>query len=121
MVYSQYKKQRALHLYREGIKPPTITKMLGREGLKVSKSGVLKFLKRYKETGSISRKPGSGRPCKITPEMKALIDHQMELDDETTAMQIHSLLVSKVSTKLAQAKSTLLYLPCFLTVGIYKC
>lgn len=70
--------------------------MLGREGLKVTRSGILMFLKKYRETGSIARRPGSGRPCKITPAMKALIDEQMEKDDETTAVQIHTLLISKV-------------------------
>ncbi len=95
MVYSQYKKQRVLHFYREGYKSPTITKLLAKEGLRVSKNGVLKFLKRFTENGSIARKPGSGRPCKISPAMKSLIDEQMERDDETTAMQI---LISKVSS-----------------------
>ena len=98
MVYSGYKKQRVLHLHREGFKSPTIAKMLRNEGLKVSKYGVLKFLKRFKETGSIARKLGSGRPCKITPTTKALIDNQMEKDDETTAVQIHKLLLEMVSS-----------------------
>ena len=98
MVYSSYKKQRILYFHRAGLKPPTITKALAKEGLKTSKYGVMKFLKRYIDTGTIARRPGSGRPCKITPAMKALIDQEMERDDETTATQIHALLVSKVSS-----------------------
>ena len=41
------------------------------------------------------RKPGSGRPSKITAEVKALVEQQMRKDDETTAYQLHALLVSK--------------------------
>ena len=97
VVYSEYKKQRALSLYREGFNPPTISLMLRKEGLTASRYGILKFLKKFKETGSIARRPGSGRPTKITPDMKALIDRQMDSDDETTATQIHALLVQNVS------------------------
>ena len=39
------------------------------------------------------RTPGSGRPSKITAEVKALVERQMGHDDETTAAQLHVLLV----------------------------
>ena len=41
------------------------------------------FIKRFVKTGSI-RRHDSGRPLKITPEIKCFIDEQMEKDDETT-------------------------------------
>ena len=44
-------------------------------------------------TGTIVRTPGSGRPSKITAEVKALVERQMRHDDETTAAQLHVLLV----------------------------
>ena len=47
----------------------------------------------YKITGTIVRTPGSGRPSKITAEVKALVERQMRHDDETTAAQLHVLLV----------------------------
>jgi len=56
--------------------------------------GVAKFLKRFVETRSLSRKPGSGRPLSITPEMKALVEAKMREDDETTAYQLCALLLS---------------------------
>ena len=61
----------------------------------MSRFGVAKFLKHYKENGSITRKPGSGRPSKITMEIKQIVEEQMKKDDETTAYQLHSLLVAK--------------------------
>ena len=40
------------------------------------------------------RKAGLGRPSKITMEMKAIVEVKMREDDETTAYQLHALLVS---------------------------
>ena len=57
--------------------------------------GVSKFLKHYKEMGTIARKPGSGRLSKVTSRVKELVEEQMQMDDETTATQLHTLLVSK--------------------------
>ena len=95
MVYSSYKKQRILCLYFGGYKPSTIAKFLREEGMQASRRGVDKFIQRYRQTGTIARKPGSGRPSKITSEIKAIVDEQMRTDDETTAVQLHALLKSK--------------------------
>ena len=95
MVYSTYKKQRILYLYSQGYRPPTIKKMLGKENLQCSRVGVYKFLKLYNATRSISRKVGSGRPSKITAEIKQLVEEQMRIDDETTACQLHRMLTEK--------------------------
>ena len=58
----------------------------------MSQFGVIKH---YEQTGAISRKPGSGRPSKVTREIKLIVKEKMNKDDETTAYQLHSLLVSK--------------------------
>ena len=54
-----------------------------------------KFIKQYKRIRRISRKPGSGRPSKVTDEIKKIVDDQMEKDDETSGVQLHSLLLNK--------------------------
>ena len=96
MVYTDYIKQRIpYHHHHNKYKVPTIAKVLREESLKVSRVGVAKFLKLYEVSGSIARKPGSGRPSKITAEVKKIVEEQMQLDDETTAHQLHRLLVSK--------------------------
>lgn len=95
MVYSSYKLQRILQLHRNGLKAPTIVKILRDEGMTCSRFGVFKFLKWYQQTGSILRRPGSGRPSKITAEIKAIVEQQMQLDDETTAFQLHALLTAR--------------------------
>lgn len=93
MVFSEYVKLRILYHHNNGLKPYTIAKMLLEdEGIRVSKVGVWKFLKVYKNTGSTMRRPGSGRMSKITQRVKELVDQQMEMDDETTATQLHRLL-----------------------------
>ena len=63
------------------------------EGLNASRSGIVKFLKKYHTTGSIGRQPGSGRPMKITTQVLELVEQQMEKDDETTAIQLQKILV----------------------------
>ena len=69
MVYNTYKKQRILSLYSQGLKAPTIAKILREEGqLRCTRVGVAKFLKKFEETGSLSRRSGSGRPTKITSQ-----------------------------------------------------
>ncbi len=95
MVYSKYKKQRILFFHFQGIRPPTIAKLIREEGMLASRRGIAKFIERYRVTGSIGRKPGSGRPTKITEEIKAIVEEQMQRDDETTAVQLHALLQSK--------------------------
>ena len=96
MVYSDYVKLRILHYYYEGFTAYTIAKCLQKfDGIEVSIFGVSKFVKHFQETGSIARKPGTGRLSKITLDVKELVEEQMQRDDETTATQLHSFLLSK--------------------------
>ena len=92
LVYSEYKLQRILYHSLQGFKLPTICRLLEQEGLCATRVGNAKFLKEYHETGSIARRPGSGRPSKITAEIKALVEQKMREDDETTAVQLHAML-----------------------------
>ena len=46
--------------------------------------------------GLIGRRPGSGRPSKMTSEVKPIFEEQMQVDDKTTAHQLHAVLVLKV-------------------------
>ena len=58
-----------------------------------SRRGIGKFLKRYEVSGTIARRAGSGRPTKITSEVKQIVEEQMRCDDESTAYQLHALLI----------------------------
>ena len=93
MPYTNYVKLRILHHHQRGLRPYTITKVLETEGIKVSRFGVHKFIIMYNETGSIGRRPGSGRISKVTSHVKALVEEQMQCDDETTAHQLHQMLL----------------------------
>ena len=92
MVFCDYTKQRILFHYFRGLKSTAIVEEIRREGGRVSVAGVWKFLKRYQETGTISRKQGSGRPSKITSAIEDIVERQMQLDDETTAVQLRTIL-----------------------------
>ena len=93
MPYTTYVKLRIIHHHLHGLRPYTITKVLEEEGIKVSRFGVHKFLLTYRETGSVQRRPGSGRLSKVTMQVKELVEEQMQKDNETTAYQLHHLLV----------------------------
>ena len=95
MVYSSYKRQRILYLHSLGYKAPTIFKLLREERMNASRRGIHDFIRKYKETGSIGRRPGSGRPTKIVGEIKAFVEQQMRVDDETTATQLHAMLKAR--------------------------
>ena len=93
MVYSTYKKQRILSYRGQGLKAPTIAKILREEEqLTCTRVGVAKFLKKFEETGSLSRCSGSGRPSKMMADIKEVVENQMQHDDVTTAVQLHRLL-----------------------------
>ena len=93
MVLSTYAKQRVIALREQGFKAPTIANKLREEGTYVTRVGIHKFLRVYEATHTIQRRSGSGHPSKITTEVKALVEQQMNRDDETTAYQLHQMLL----------------------------
>ena len=59
MLYSAYTKQRVIFYNEKKYKSPTITKLLfEREDIIVSRQGVARALKIYKETGTIDLRRG---------------------------------------------------------------
>ena len=91
MVMSDYVKLRVLSLHRNGLKVTAIADHLVLEdGIKLSKVGIRRFLKRFADQGTIARKPGSGAPPKISQEIQLVIEATMREDDETTATQLQA-------------------------------
>ena len=82
-------------LLSASILSPTICLLLQKEQLSLSGVGIAKFLSKYEDIGLIARTPGSGRPSRITAEIKALVEAKMQEDDETTALQLYALLLSQ--------------------------
>ena len=95
MVFSEYVKQRILQFHSNGLRSTAIRKKLLKEGIEVSVVGVWKFLRRYETFGTTARQAGSGRASIVTSSVEAIIETQMETDDETTATQLQALLASK--------------------------
>ena len=60
--------------------------MLREEGLIANRMRIHKFLQKHRETHNIERRPGSGRPTKMTAAVKAFVERQMRDNDETTAV-----------------------------------
>ena len=91
MAFTDYVKQRILFYYQHRRKSRNIRNLLLGEGLIVSHVGIYRFLKRFGKCGTLARRLGSGRPSKITVEVKRIVEAQMQLD-ETTAVQLRALL-----------------------------
>ena len=91
-MLSSYAKLRILVLYSNGHRAPKIAKILKEEGIRISRVSVWKFISRYQQTGCVARKEGSGRRTKMNTQVMALVEEQMNSDDETTAFQLHKLL-----------------------------
>ena len=93
MVYSTYLKQRILHFYLKEYRAPTIYQIqYFKEGIKCSRRIVSNFLQHFETTGLLTRKPGSGRPSKITRQVKEFVEQKMREDNETTVHQLHKML-----------------------------
>ena len=95
MVLSEHASQRILSHYFAGHKAPSIQKLLKAEGVSVSRVAIWKFLLKYKRTGTIARQEGSGRKSLLTRQVHKIVEEQMLKDDETTAIQLHRLLLEK--------------------------
>ena len=67
------------------------------------KIGICKFIRRYEETGMISRTPGSEKASKFNSNAKKIIEEQMEKDSETTGVQLQKLL-AKNEIQVASSK-----------------
>ena len=94
-MYTTCKRQRIVFFHNQGHKALTISRLLRVEGLSTSRKWIDKFLTKFKQTGSIGWRPGTGRSSKITAEVKAIVEEKMREDDETTAYQLHRLLRSR--------------------------
>ena len=78
MVYGLYTKRRILFYDSKGLSTNNIVKALLEKDTAVSKSGVWKFLRRYKERGNFEGKVGSGKHSKINERIKLVVDQELE-------------------------------------------
>ena len=95
MVFTEYEKRRMVSLWKEGYRAPTISKLLRSEGITASRRGIHKFLKLFAARRTIARRPGSGRPFTLTGQTKEEVERIMQEDDETTATQLHQMLIQR--------------------------
>ena len=79
---SNYTRTRIEHLYKQGLHPAEIFKLLKGERLLVSFASVTRIIKKLQLTGSVANLPRSGRPRKLSVAANAFIDQQMRSNDE---------------------------------------
>ena len=51
------------------------------------------FSQKHRETNNVVRRTASARPTKMMAAVKALVERQMRDNDETTTVQLHTLLL----------------------------
>ena len=61
-----------------------------------SKADVLKFLRHYRETGTITCAPGTGQASKLTNQIWEIIDDQIMKNDETKGLELQKLLKNEI-------------------------
>ena len=71
------------------------TQGIAKRGIRSKRGGGVSFSRRYETFGTTARQAGSGRPSIVTSSVEAIIETQMETDDEITATQLQALLTSK--------------------------
>ena len=86
--YSEYTKQLIVFHHRQGLKTGDISQILMEEGSTVSRQGTAKFLVKFIESGSVTRKPGRGRPLKVTAEVWKFIKEAMRKNDKMTGKEL---------------------------------
>ena len=81
--YSDVEKGMILQAVAGGLTYNHIAEKLGR-----GKDGIKKFILRYRESGTLERKEGSGRKRKTTPQTDRRIRRAVTEDREVTSSQI---------------------------------
>lgn len=86
-------KRAVLKHHSQGLSASEMAKMIASEyDVLVSRQAIIRFIFNYQKTRRLVRKPGSGRPTKITDAVLHAVEAKMQADDETTAAQLASLL-----------------------------
>ncbi len=73
-----YIKQRVLYHATQGLNASAISRELVEEGICYSRTAVWAFLRKFRETHNVARRPGSGRTTRVTQRAKDLIETQMQ-------------------------------------------
>ena len=86
-------KRAVLQFRSSGLSARQIAEKLASElSVHVSRQAICYFLLHYNRTKRLARRPGSGRPTKISQAVLNAVEAKMQCDDETTATQLQTLL-----------------------------
>ncbi len=83
-----------------GYQPTQVVQNLKRRGYEVSKKTVCRYYWRNKSNGSLERKPGSGRPKKLSPVILAAVQSEMAKSDEKTAKELHQTIAAPLNLEI---------------------
>ena len=94
---SDYTRSRIKVLDKQGLTPVAILRSLKNEGLSASLASVTRIVEKLRITGSVANLLRSGRPKKLSEEVRAFPDQQMQKNDEMTSSQIQKLEKYRIS------------------------
>ena len=89
---SLYWRRRVVSLSKGNMNVPSIVRVLSEEGIVVSQTSVSKFLKRYRQSGSLLDAPHTGRKSKILKKHLSFMDEKMKANDELTSEELKNLM-----------------------------
>ena len=97
---SRYLRERIIRLWEEGNSISSIVTILRSEGKVTTRATVRKWIFRWQHCG-LDDQYRSGRPSKVTAEMAAFMEAELERDDETTSAELERSLARKFGVQLS--------------------
>ena len=88
-------RQKVIRLHSLGYPKLQIHRRLQEEGTSVSRQALYNLLRKHRYKGTVVDLPRQKREQKITEQMKALIEEELNKDDELTSSKIKTLLTAR--------------------------
>ena len=98
---SSYQRERIASLSEEGKSISQIVTILESEGWRTLRATVRKWVNQWETNHRLHDQHRSGRPSKITPEIAAFMEVNMEDDDEITSAELHRLIARHFSANIS--------------------
>ena len=101
---NHHSKERIIKLKEEGCKPSQILRILQSEEVEISRVGLWKFLRRFKQNQTLSATSPQQKES-VPMDILHFIDTQMESNDELTSPRLQQLIETNFGLKFSCSKS----------------
>ena len=102
-MLSSYFRERIIRLWIDGENVTSIVKILRAEGKETTRDTIRKWIYRWQLHCSLEDKNRSGRSSKISTNIAAFMELQLEDDDEITWIELQRLVARKFATEVSSS------------------